>query len=295
VTGTVPLPTGQLFGQVADAGNGRTFVVSTGLSDYTNCEARYYKLRLTAAGKPLPLALIRSVPGYTPTALTANADGSTVSYAVAHCATGSGSGHMSQNAPIGVVAVTGPNVNRQWTFSLGEDYPTNLAISADGATLAFPMFISGTMEQKGLLLNTASRSATVAGASRVVLSGSAHVATGRLPVQSLAISPDAKTVYGCTYDGRTIAIAAYDAGTGKQTRLLRRWRTPGNTNLFCELTTDPSGRFLLATVQTSTQPSTTDELLRVKTVLTGYDLQVNTAITLPVQVDGEIGWGAAAW
>ena len=159
------------------------------------------------------------------------------------------------------------------------------------------MFLPGTLDHKGMLLNTASRMATVAGASRVVLNGPARAEgafPGTLTAQSLAISPDGKTLYGCTYDGRTAKIAVYDAGTEKQTSLLRRWRTTGDTDPICGLTTDASGRFLLATVETST-PASKTALPAFATVLTGYDLQAGTATTLPAQVAGEVGWGAAAW
>jgi hypothetical protein len=78
---------------------------------------------------------------------------------------------------------------------------------------------------------------------------------------TLAISPDGRTLYACESDGLTGTLAAYSTATGAQTRVLHQWPVKGSgggapgTNsgymsrgFSCQISTDPTGRYLLAAV-----------------------------------------------
>lgn len=281
VAGTMNAPSGQQFDEVAPDGNDRTFLVATGLDSLSDsCSATFYRLQLTAGGQPLTLTQLRTMTGYTPTAVAA--DGGTFAYSVAHCATGSG--HQSSNTVIGYIGAG----SRRWTFTLSEDYANNLAVSASAGKLAFPMFIpGGGLDQAGLVLDTGSRSGTVAGASRVTLRSHGGV-------QSVAISANGATLYACSSQGTTMTIAAYDTATGMRTRVLRDWAVSQKSVIICDLSTDASGGYLLASV-TNTDPAQDTSPAQSGTTLTGYRLGSTKTVTLPLQLASVSGWGSIAW
>jgi len=281
VTGTMDSPSGQQFVDVAADGNDRSFLVSTSLDSPAACAATFYKLQLAEGGQPLSLTPLRTVAGSTPTAVAA--DGSTFAYSVAHCATNS-SGRQTSNTVTGYIGAG----NRHWTFTLSEDYANSLAVSASAGKLAFPMFVpGGGLIQAGLVLDTGSRSATVAGASRVTLHGHGTV-------QSVAISANGGTLYACTQQGTTMTIAAYDTATGTRTRLLHDWRVPQRTTTICDLSTDASAGYLLASVST-TGAATDTSVGQSAITVTGYRLSTATTITLPSQLASGSGWNSTAW
>jgi hypothetical protein len=281
VAGTMNAPSGQQFVDVAADGNDRTFLVSTSLDAVTSCTATFYRLQLSANGQPLSLTQLRAVAGYTPTAVAA--DGGTFAYSVAHCATNS-SGHLSPDAVIGYIGAG----SRQWTFTLSEDYANTLAVSTSTGKLAFPMFVPGEgLVQSGLVLDTGSRSSTVEGASRITLSGHGSV-------QSVAMSANGGTLYACTQQGTTMTIAAYDTATGTRTSVLRDWRVPQRTTTICDLSTDASAGYLLASV-TTTGAATDTSVGQSTFTLTGYRLGTATTITLPSQLASGSGWSFIAW
>lgn len=243
---TLAAPAGQQFEDVASGGAARTFLAATGLSG-SACHAYFYRFELSATGQPSRLTFLRSVPGSQPTAVAAIPGGDSYAYSTAHCDTA---------PPNGVIGISGPAGNRMWAYDQADDYAFSLAATADGHTLAFSVpTMSG-----DALLNTSSRSLSVSGASRVVQS---------VPVSgTLAISPDGQTLYTC----ETGTLAAYSTVTGTQIRVLRQW-SPTTLGFTCELSTDPTGHFLLAAVAPDiNRPST----------LIGFDLRTGASLTLPV-------------
>jgi DNA-binding beta-propeller fold protein YncE len=124
------------------------------------------------------------------------------------------------------------------------------------------------------LLNTSSTARTVNGASRVLPTVPAAT--------TLAISPDGRTVYACDATG---TLAAYSTATGAQIRVLHEWpvRSP---NFSCQISADPTGRFLIAAVAPDIQQPS---------VLTGFDLRTGASVTLPVHPSLVLLGSQVAW
>jgi hypothetical protein len=278
-------PAGQQFEDVASGGAAGTFLAATGLSGQA-CHAFFYRFDLSATGQPSPLTLLRSVPGSQPTAVIGIPGGSTYAYSTVHCLTA---------PPNGGIGISGPAGNRTWTYPTGDDYADSLAVTADGRTLALSFFVAyGTGPGTGfqdVLLNTESRSRTAAGASRSLSS---------VPVSTtLAISPDGRTLYACASDGTTGTLAAYSTAAGAQIRVLHQWPVtesgggaPGTSSGYlsrgfsCQISTDPTGRYLLAAVRLGNKKHWT---------LTGFDLQTGASATVPVRADLPFLGAQLAW
>jgi hypothetical protein len=253
---TLAAPAGQQFEDVASGGTARAFLAATGLSGTgPACHAYFYRFELSATGQPSPLTLLRSVPGSQPTAIAATAGGGTYAYSTVHC---------NFAPPNGVIGISGQAGNRTWDYDMGDDYSFSLAATADGRELAYSVI---TAPGAGLL-NTSSVAATVSGASRVLSS---------VPVSAtLAISPDGRALYACASSGTTATLAAYSTATGARTRVLHQWTmhsSPYPAGSLCQISTDPTGRFLLAA-------ATAD--LHGPSALIGFDLSTGASVTLPV-------------
>jgi hypothetical protein len=284
IAGNMNSPQGQQFMQVAPDGNARTFIVTSTLASNAACSATFYRLRLDGDGAPLSLTTLRTLSGYTPSALAV--DGGTLAYSVAHCATGNGPGPSAGNTVIGYIG----DAQRRWTFTLDEDYATALSASATG-TLAFAMVPGSGLNEVAMVLHTASRSGAIAATSRVVVPGPGTV-------QSVALSPDGKTLYACNWAGSTEMLAAYNTATGRRIDVLHTWHTSTKQNPSCFLGVDGSGRYLLAEVSVS-NVATTSSPLSSNTTLTGYRLGSATPIPIGTQLanspSGEFGGGGSAW
>jgi hypothetical protein len=181
------------------------------------------------------------------------------------------------------------HVTRQWSYTLTEDYPGDLSLSADGSRLTFTQILSGTMETVARTLTASTPSGTVDSASRVLLRPHGSHAG----VESAQVSPDGSTLYACTSASpaplwSTITLAAYSVTTGQQTRLLRTW--PPAQDLLCRLTMDPSGRNLLVAVTSTPDGRLVKPTKRpvsgtaLKTKLFALDLTSGGFRTLPIQV-----------
>ena len=241
---TLAAPAGQQFEDVASGGTARTFLAATGLSG-SACHAYFYRFELSETGQPSPLTLLRSVPGSLPTAIAATAGGGSYAFSAVHCDT---------VPPNGVIGISGRAGNRTWAYDQGDDYSFSLAFTADGRVLAYSV---PTAPGAGLL-NTSSAAATVSGASRVLSS---------VPVSATpAISPDGRTLYAC----ETGTLAAYSTVTGTRIRVLRVWPIAPQS---CQISTDPTGRFLLVA-------ATAD--LHGPSALIGFDLSTGASVTLPI-------------
>jgi hypothetical protein len=172
--------------------------------------------------------------------------------------------HCDIVPPNGVIGISGRAGNRTWAYDEADDYAFSLAATADGSVLAY----SVPTASGGVLLNTSSAAATVSGASRILPS---------VPVSAtLAISPDGRTLYACASHGTTATLAAYSIPTGAQIRVLHQWTmhsSPYPAGSLCQISTDPTGRFLLAA-------ATAD--LHGPSTLIGFDLSTGASVTLPV-------------
>jgi hypothetical protein len=282
MTGTVDAPSGQQFEQVITEGNDLSYVVTTALTSPTACAATYYRVQLSTSGTPGRLMRIGTISGYSPTAY--DMAGTTTALSVVHCSTGPGAGDI-ENSVHGYIASGG----RHWTFTLSENYPSTLAVSADTGLLAFPMVVPGNgRNQEGLVLNTASRSGTVADTARVAVR-----AQGAL--QSLAISADGTALYGCSVRGSTAMLASYDTATGARTGVLGEWPGSADQSVYCDVTLDSSGRYLLASVETVDRATDTDKAY-ASTSVTAYRLGSLTPVMLPYPLaSGLPAWNDIAW
>lgn len=283
ITATVNVPNGQQFEEVTADGNDRTFLVSTSLTSMSDCAATFYRLQLSADGTPGQLTPVLTLNGYTPSAMTVA--GGTFAYSVPHCGT---SGHQNDNTVIGYVAAGG----RHWSFTLSEDYANTLALSPKTGLLAFPMAIPGSgLNEEGMVLNTASRSGPIASTARVAVR-----VKGSL--QSLAISPDGSTLYGCSVSGSTASLDSYDTATGHRTAVLGSWRVSAKHIAYCDVTLDASGRYLLASVNVTTPAETTPATASgplTSTTVTAYRLGSPTPIKIPFPLTNAPDWNAIAW
>lgn len=236
-------PAHQRFQLVASGGTARSFLAATGLAG-SACHAYFYRFELSASGQPSALTFLRSVADSQPTAVAATPGGGSYAYSTVHCVTA---------PPNGEIGISGQVGNRTWAYDEADDYAFSLAATADGHTLAFSLAApSGDM-----LLNTGSTARTVDSASRILSSVPASA--------TLAISPDGQTLYACT----STSLAAYSTTTGAQLRELRQWPGQGPS---CQISLDPTGRFLLAAMTPNVQQAST---------LIGFDLHTGVPVTIP--------------
>ncbi len=242
---TLRAPRGQKFELAASGGTARSFLAATSPAG-SACYAYFYRFELSATGQPSPLTFLRSVPGSLPTAVAAIPGGDSYAYSTVHCLTA---------PPNGEIGISGPAGNRTWAYDLGDNYAFSLAATGDGHTLAFSLVTpSGDM-----LLNTNSAARTVDGASRILRSAPASA--------TMAISHDGRTLYTC----ESGTLAAYSISTGAQLRVLHQWPAE---EADCQISLDPTGRFLLAAVAPDAQSAWT---------LTGVDLRTGAPVPIPVQ------------
>jgi len=269
---TLKPPAGQQFQDVASSGAPRTYLAAAGLSG-SACHAYFYRFHLSATGQPSPLTFLRSVPDSQPTAIIGIGGGSTYAYSTTQCNTA---------PPGGFVGISGQAGNRTWDYPGADDYSFSLSATADGRTLAlsyFPASETGSQGVQNALLNTKSSSRTVDGASRILSSVPGS--------PTLAISPDGRTVYACTSQGSTGTLAAYSTATGALIRVLHQWQAVSQ-GFACQVSTDRTGRFLLAAFTTANQQPWTWALI-------GFDLRTDASASVPVHPDLPFRGTQLAW
>jgi hypothetical protein len=158
-----------------------------------------------------------------------SANAQTVAYSVVHCASGA-TGHLSGSHPIGDIGVINLATTqvKHWSFTLNEDYTSDLSLSADGGLAGFSSYLDtsapGTV-QVGRVLPTSTQPGTVQQRDRIVVRSPATTGKG---LDAVALSPDGHTMYACTQSGSsdtdvTQTLAAYDTATGQMTSVLRTW------------------------------------------------------------------------
>ena len=250
VVATVKPPKGLTFEVVASGGTAGSYLAAAAPAN-AGCHAYFYRFTLSGSGQPSSLTRLRSVPGSDPSAITAVLGG--YAYSTVHCYT------APPNGGVGIGSSF-------WEYPQGDDYATSLSATADGRTLALTLETNSGYDL--LLLNTRSGSSTVLGASRV--------RPFPLQTSTVAISPDGQTVYACGATGADASdttLAAYSASTGKLIRVLHQWQTYTAQQFYCQLSADPTGRYLLA----ATSPE-----LHEPFSITGFDLRTGASAALRI-------------
>ena len=261
---TPPHP-GDIFDGIAATSDPLRFVVAVGHA--SSCGSHLYTLRLTADGQPA---------GYTPLpvpslpedviSLAATPDGRFLGYAGDECA-GAGQGD------VGLVNMSTGAISR-WTAPKQEDIGS-VSVSGNGAEIEFTVGQTQLFNAETGLLATDAPTGTLAQSAQVIVSGTQLRPAGTVP-DGAAVSPDGRTMYVCaagvsvgnapppaatpdpllTFTGETLTHTAHLGGAGP-----------------CELSLDPSGKYLLA--QTSGYNNSAPMLQLV-------DLATGKATTLPV-------------
>lgn len=305
VVGHERVPATLGFDAVVGTASGRTFYVA---ADYNNsqgtCETYFYQFTLNADGQPSALKPL-VVPKLTglPTAIATNATGSLIAYSVVQCA-GSGPSHIPAGQPIGVIGLIDlavGKVTRQWSYTLSEDYTTDLSMSGNGRLLGYSNFQGNTLVAR--VLPITAPSGPDQRRSHIVVHGAAVT----------AVSVTGSLIYAVT-ERTHDTLAGYDTANGGLVKLVRQWPTalgPG------ELLAEPTGHYLLlSTTQTSTRKPKLHayvrghrcaSFLRVagklmcrqlkppQTRFISINLTTGKVTTLPFRQLGPARWGGVAW
>ncbi|HEX6520862.1 MAG TPA: hypothetical protein VF070_12755 [Streptosporangiaceae bacterium] len=299
VISTISPPQGQMFTAEAGTADDRTFVlaaqnIQNDIHD-PRCQTWLYRFTLNDNGQPSTLtSLVKTPPpGTLPSAIAISADGRVAAYSSDQCATGSGTIPLSQTiGGIHLIGLATGQVSRVWTYSLGEDYPPDMSLSADGSQLAFTTF-QGSQTQVARVLSTNAPSGTIDAASRVVLSVPESADSG---LQAVAISPDASMLYACLNgpapDGMTsLTLAGYSVADGHRTRVLQSSHLAADST--CTPTMDPSGGFLLDLVSVTVHDPATNGWMK-SSYVTVVDLGSGKITRLPIKFTGDFT-GSAQW
>jgi hypothetical protein len=303
VASRLSAPAGRAFAAIAATASDRMFFVAADLNPQTSCQAFFYQFRLGADGRPSALTPLPAgpLPGL-PTALAASATGRLVAYSVVGCA-GDSPGHIGGGQPIGhigLIDLAAGRIARKWSYTLGEDYTSDLSMSADGRLLGYSNFLNGS--QVGRVLAASAPSGSDQRSSRIVV---------REP-GATALSASGRLMYAMTGTHDQV-LAAYDTASGQRVTVLHRWPAamqPG------PLVADPAGGYLLLPV-TGTPARRTfspyvkgrrcfavtvvDQGLKCarvsmpQTLFVGINLATGAATTLPFRESGPVGWGTVAW
>jgi hypothetical protein len=235
--GTLRNPPKQAFATIAGAADDRTFFVTTDLSPQTSCQTYFYKFSLSADGQPsaltpLPLAHLVGLP----TALAATSDGSHIVFSEDQCASGPARKISNTHVigGIGLMDVATGKITKVWSYTLGEDYTTDLSTSANGGTLGYSNYFNA-QYPVGRMLATSSPAGSDQTYARIVVSRPANT----------AISASGHLLYAIT-GTKPQVLAAYDA-FGRRVSVLHQW--PASATLG-PLFADPAGGYALLPIKT---------------------------------------------
>lgn len=302
VAGRLSAPSGQAFAAITGTAGNRTFFAAADLNPQTSCQAFFYQFSLSADGQPSALTRlpVRPLPGL-PTALAASADGSHVAYSVTKCASGA-SGQTGSGQPsgsIGLINLATGGITRQWSYTLGEDYTTDLSMSADGRLLGYSNFLTARL-RVGRVLAASTPSGPDQG-SRIVI---------RNPNMT-ALSTSGSLMYAIT-GARDQILAAYATASGHQVKELHRWPAAAQPG---PLVIDPAGAYALLPVTTTPASRKLSPFIKghhcravtvhntlmcqqttpLQTRFISVNLATGTLTTLPFSQTGSVGWGMVAW
>lgn len=304
VAGHLRAPAGQAFAAIAGTASDRTFLVAADLNPQTSCRTFFYRFSLGTDGQPSALTRlpVRALPGL-PTALAASANGRLAGYSVVGCATGTGRiGPGQAIGHIGLINLAVGKITRQWSYTLSEDYTTDLSMSDDGSLLGYSNFQNAKWVA-GRVLAASSPPGPDLRYSHIVV---------RQPV-STALSTSGRLMYAMTGTHDHV-LAAYDTANGRQAKVLHQWpaaTSPG------PLVADPAGRYALLPITTSYGHKSLVPfvkghhypciVLRVhkklmcertkpsRTVFFSINLATGTVTKLPFRESGPAYWGMVAW
>jgi hypothetical protein len=260
VTGQVSSPAGQIFDYLSGDGSDRTFYVSAQQADVmATCRAYFYRFSLNADGQASALT---QLPGWgqpgLPTALAASADGRKLAFSVTHCGGNGGGGAIIPPSQaigyIGLLDIPSGRVTGRWTYTLGEDYATSMALTPDGNLLAFAQYLPNGTAMVVKSLRTDAPSGTVDQASTVLgLPGAA----------ALSVGPDLYACVGTDRPDSRVAnqLGVYGLTTGHQTAVLHTWTGLGAR---CSLApSSVSGHVLVAIATAHFYPGASPFTVRV--------------------------------
>jgi hypothetical protein len=312
VMGRVAAPSGQTFDEVAGTAGDRVFYAATELRSQGSCHTVFYRIGLSTTGEPLAPAPL-TVPQMRglPTALAASADGGLLAYSVVGCA-GNTSGYIPAGQAvghIGIIDVSSGSVTRQWSYTLSEDYPNDVSLSATGSLLGYSVYreaasYSAPSFQVGRVLATRARPGPDYLRSRVIIRTPAGAQAG---IASTALSTSGALMYAITSGARQ-TLAAYDTSDGRRVQVLHSW--PSETRLG-QLSADLAGGYLLLAMGHQIPPAPRPAkgcLWRIingvkecqfvpsyNTVFVSVDLATGNMTTLPFTMPGPPGSDQAAW
>jgi hypothetical protein len=220
VTGQVSMPAGQIFSYVAGDRSDRTFYVAAQQVDVmATCRAYFYRFSLSAAGQASALTpLPGSGQAGLPTGLAASADGRKLAFSITHCGEGAATKIPPSQAIgyIGLLDTASAKITRHWTYTMGEDYATSVALTPDGNQLTFAQYLPDGSAIVAKTLRTDTPSGTVDQASTAV---------GLPGVSSLSVGA---ALYGCISIDKSRGrvanqLGVYGLATGHLTAVLHTW------------------------------------------------------------------------
>lgn len=233
IAAVTPPARGEFFSGVAATGaGGRTLLLAVEHDAGSPCRTSLFQLQLTAAGQPgaLKPAAIPAIHGILPNrAFTATSDGSAIAFA-GYC---QGSNTLEIDRPH-----TG--VSASWATS-GGDQVDNISLSSDGDTLSISGYLyAGT----GPGAKSGTSSVRLRPATAVLQAGSAGTTLDGQGIVTrtsgtAALSPDGRTLYLCTQQGRVAVLAAYDVATSARRGTLATWAGG------CSFALDSAGQYAL--------------------------------------------------
>ena len=207
---------------------------------------------------------------------------------------------------ISLIDLAAGRIARQWSYTAGEDYTTDLSMSADGRLLGYTNYLNDW--QVGRVLSARAPSGPDQRYSAVVVRQPNITAFQQQSVT--ALSPSGRLIYAMT-GTRALMLAAYDTASGQRVTMLHRW--PAETQAG-PLVADPLGRYVLVSVTgpghrtlspyvkghrcIAIQVSGALECVRFSappTLFVAVNAATGAATTLPFRVPGRVGWGAVAW
>jgi hypothetical protein len=239
VTGKVPGRVATPFARsdfewVAAAADDRTFV----LADQTQALVyRFYRLHLSASGKPGPLTRLEVPPLHDGQiyGMALTADASKLALAWQNNPAGPVSSHIS-------ITTVATGATRTWTSAHGSAVTVSWA---GDRTLAFAWQDSNRRARSGLRLLDTAAAGTSPLASRLLIPASTRINT-LSGLGSPLITQDGSTLFATMGSGTKTAIVRFSARTGKLQAILTRPAPAGRNLGYCGvLWTDPHGRHLL--------------------------------------------------
>jgi hypothetical protein len=251
VVARVSPPAGKLFGSVAAASDGRTFVLSAGRGTVL----WFYRLHLAANGKPRPLTVLRFTvhqvmtqgkTGYVLGGIGLSPDGTELAVALVPGREGrQGAFTQTARARLEVASLRTGDVHT-WTAP-AKVIISDLSWENGGRKLAY---LSSSLPSQNALIVHMSILDTTSTGSDLAASSARVTLRAATPVLSAVITPGGRDVIawtGLSPGSSALVLCEFSVRTGQRLRVL--YRGPGHGNFitygFLTISADPSGRHLL--------------------------------------------------